>query len=259
MKRPPRIGWVREVSILLPLVTLLLVLVSTVTLLSYRGAIQSLTTALPEAAANPSGELARQELVIQRLTWVVVSVNVALTLLVLLFLRHLVRPFETLMKSARGVAEPTGDETEFLLATFERAMAVLASRGREEPDEQEIGALQRALGSSLDSGVVLIDQTDRVLAVNPVAVELLGLPPAPDDRPAVGDYFADHASLVAVLREVSEAGKGVSRREIEVASTGAEPLTLGLTAHLLRRDDGTARGVLALFVDLTLARRQADE
>ncbi|MCZ6507316.1 MAG: hypothetical protein O7A04_04605, partial [Acidobacteria bacterium] len=119
MKRPPRIGWVREVSILLPLATLLLVLVSTVTLLSDRGAIQSLTTALPETPANPGSELARQALVIDRLTWVVVSVNVALTLLVLLFLRHLVRPVETLLERARGVAEPTGDEIESLLSTFD--------------------------------------------------------------------------------------------------------------------------------------------
>jgi signal transduction histidine kinase len=259
VKRPPRIGWVREVSILLPLVTLLLVLVSTVTLLSYRGAIQSLASALPEAAADPGSELARQALVIGRLTWVVVPVNVALTLLVLLFLRHLVRPVETLLERARDVAEPTGDEIEFLLSTFERATAALASRGDDEPDEQELEALQRALGSSLDSGVVLIDNADRVLAVNPVAIELLELPPAPADRPAVGDYFAAHEGLVAVLREVGEAGQAVSRREIEIASAGVEPLTLGLTAHPLRRDDGTARGVLALFVDLTLARRQADE
>jgi signal transduction histidine kinase len=261
--RPPRIGWVREVSILLPLVTLLLVLVSTVTLLSYRGAIHTLDEALPTVAANPAGELARQGLVVQRLTWVVLPVNVALTLLVLLYLRHLVRPMETLLEHAKGVAEEDadggGDEIEFLLSTFERAMAALAARTKEGPDQQEIAALQRALGSSLDSGVLLIDNVNRVLAVNPVGTELLGLAELPPDPPLLARHCAAHPELVGVLEQATAAGDGVSRREIEVTGEGSSTRLLGLTAHPLRRDDGTLRGVLALFVDLTQTRRRADE
>lgn len=263
MRRPQRIGWVREVTILLPLVTLLLVLISTVTLLSYRGAIESLETYLPEAANDPAGELARQGLVVERLTWVVVSVNIALTMLVLLYLRHLVRPMETLLEHAKGVADSTaqadGREVEFLVSTFQRAMTALAGSTEEEPDAQEISALQRALGSSLDSGVLLIDNANRVIAVNPVGAELLRLGELPADQPLLAEYCSRHPELIQVLERATAEGEGVSRREIEVAGEGVTPVVLGLTAHPLRRDDGTTRGVLALFVDLTQTRRRADE
>jgi signal transduction histidine kinase len=252
---------VREVSILLPLVPLLLVLVSTVTLLSYRAAVADLGTAFPAAADDATSELARQRLVVERLTWVVVPVNVALTLLVLLYLRHLVRPVETLLERARGVAEPAGvrgDDVDFLVSTFERAIAALAHPA-DEPDAQEIAALQRALGSSLDSGVLLVDNAGRVLAVNPVASELLGLEPPVDDRPPLADYCASHPELVDVLQRAVSEGEGVRRRELDLTPRPGRELTLGLTAHTLRRDDGSARGVLALFVDLTQASRRADE
>jgi len=263
VKRPPRIGWVREVSILLPLVTLLLVLVSTVTLLAYRNAIAELQLALPGAAAEPAGELAYQSVLVRRLTWLVTSVNVALTLLVLLYLRHLVTPVETLLRQARGVAaegeDGGGDEIDFLVSTFERAITALARGGGEEPDEREIASLRRALGSSLDSGVLLVDSGNRVLAVNAVGAALLGLPPAPLAAPAVADYCARHPQLVEILLQANEAGQGVSRQELEIADAAGGSATLGLTAHPLRRDDGTIRGVLALFVDLTQARRRAEE
>jgi signal transduction histidine kinase/DNA-binding CsgD family transcriptional regulator len=51
----------------------------------------------------------------------------------------------------------------------------------------------------------------------------------------------------------------VRRRELDLTPRPGRELTLGLTAHTLRRDDGSARGVLALFVDLTQASRRADE
>ncbi len=263
MKRPPRIGWVREVSILLPLVTLLLVLVSTVTLLAYRSAVEELRLALPEVAADPSGELAYQAVLVGRLSWLVISVNVALTLLVLLYLRHLVTPVETLLRQARGLAanreDVAGDEIEFLVSTFERAITALARGDDEEPDEREIASLRRALSSSLDSGVLLVDSNHRVLAVNAIGAELLGLPPDPPDAPTISEYAAQHPELVEIVTAANLAGEGVSRRELEIRHAGGEVATLGLTAHPLRRDDGTTRGVLVLFVDLTEARSRADE
>ncbi|MDP9119921.1 MAG: ATP-binding protein, partial [Acidobacteriota bacterium] len=48
------------------------------------------------------------------------------------------------------------------------------------------------------------------------------------------------------------------REECEVHAAGAR-LTVGLTAHPLRRGDGEARGYLVLFADLTEARRRAEE
>jgi len=263
VKIPRRIGWVREVSFLLPLATLLLVMVSTVTLLSYRAGIEQLEDALPAAAADPTGELALQALIVSRLTWVVIPVNVVLTLIVLLYLRHLVRPMERLLEQARGLADaeqnPASDEIEFLVSTFERAIAVMTASPGAEPEEQEIAALQRALGSSLDSGVLVIDNSSRVLAINPAGAQLLGLDPSPSDRPELAEYCRAYPALLAAIEGVTDETSSVSRREIEVDVPAGGSRTLGLTAHPLQRDDGTPRGVLSLFVDLTQARRQAEE
>ncbi len=261
MRKTPRLGLVREVSILLPLAVLLLVVVSTVTLAAYRSAVDELTRGDIPADRQLALEMARQRAVADRLTWVVIAVDVAVVVFVLLYLRHFVTPFETVLERARGIGMLDRDETdevEFLVTTFERAIAALAKGSDDEPDEREIAALQRALGSSLGSGVLLMDEAGGVLALNPVGCELLGIAEPGDDRPHVADYCREHPELVTLLQNSLDAREGVSRREVRLVRRDGSTLALGLTTHHLRRDDGTTRGHLALFVDLTEARRRAD-
>ena len=202
--------------------------------------------------------LARQLGGLRILTWVALPLNLAVVALVFLFLRYLLRPFETLLAQARrvGSAEPEGDdEIAFLIGTFERAVTSLA--GRQQPVEADIESLQRALAPSLESGLLLLDREAGILALNPVGSELLEV-----DEPEVGTpadvALARHPGLVEILRSAAVAGQGAARQETEV-STAAGRRTLGLTVHALRRDDGAVRGFLVLFVDLTEVRRQAAE
>ncbi len=225
--------------------------------------------------------LASQQRSLTLLTWVVLGVDVSLSLLVLLFLGHMLAPYETLLERARSAgATPDGteDEVAFLLETFERALEGLSRR--DGGTEDDIAILQRTLGVSLESGVLLLDRTGAVLALNETGVELLGV-----DRPAPGTpveaLFAERPGLATPATLISEAlarGREVRREEcrIEVPGdrtggaeeTGAEgertiERTLGLTVHVLRRDDdshGAApRGFLVLFVDLTEVRRQREQ
>jgi signal transduction histidine kinase len=46
---------------------------------------------------------------------------------------------------------------------------------------------------------------------------------------------------------------------VRPGAESTEALTVGLTVHPLRRDDGEVRGLLVLFADLTEARRRAEE
>ncbi len=207
----------------------------------------------------PAGVLARQRRALAVLTVAVLSINAGLAVLLLFFLRHLLVPWETLLARARqmgGAGTAGEDEIEFLLATFDRALTALAGRqGRSAEDD--IAALERTLSASLQSGLLLIDREGRVLALNAVGSALLGTelpaPGAPLDQVLGGQPELREILLAAVAE-----GTAPQRQEC-IVHAGAEALTVGLTVHPLRRDDGQVRGLLVLFADLTEARRRAEE
>lgn len=203
--------------------------------------------------------LAAQRRSLRLLTKVVLGADLAVGLLLLLFLRQLLAPFDRLMARARAVAPPRGpddDELEHLLSTFESALAAEARR-RAGDSEDELKAMGRTLTSSLESGLLLLDDGGEVLAVNPLGAELLGLPPAAAGGSLDG-VLAAQPQLLSVLRRAVDGGGEVQREECVVSAPAGE-ITVGVTAHPLRRDDGSARGYLVLFADLTAARRQALE
>ncbi|HYX26837.1 MAG TPA: ATP-binding protein [Thermoanaerobaculia bacterium] len=209
----------------------------------------------------PAGVLAAQRRALSVLSVAVLAINAALVLLVLFFLRHLLAPWETLLARARqvGASEPDGDEVELILATFERALAALsADRGAAAEDtEDDIAALERTLSASLQSGLLLLDRDGGVLALNAVGAALLGA-----ELPAPGlplaRVLAGQPELLAVLAAAVAAGSSPQRQEHSVRR-GGETLTIGLTVHPLRRDDGEVRGHLVLFADLTEVQRRQEE
>jgi signal transduction histidine kinase len=203
-------------------------------------------------------ELARQLRALKTLSWVALPINLLLATLVLVFLRHFLEPFETLLVKARQtIGEPRDeDEISFLLSSFERAMTSMASSD-EESSEVEIQALQRALAPSLESGLLLLDREGSVLSLNPLGASLLEVE-EPSPGAPLADVVSPHPELLATLQEAVASGRGIRRGELVIRLPSGER-TLGLTAHGLRRDDGSVRGFLVLFVDLTEVRRAADE
>lgn len=223
---------------------------------------------------------------IRLLCWLVLSLNGALVLLVLLFLRHLLTPYQTLLARARQLGQPAAageDEAEFLIATLERALEALNERqltlsgvaavsgvagsgaGAGGQDERraddDLAALERTLAASLESGLLLLGRDGRVLSLNALGAALLGVAPpaigAPP--PPVGELLAPHPELLALLDAAIALGRPVNRQECVLRRAEGEPLALGLSVHPLRRDDGATRGYLVLFADLTEARRRAEE
>lgn len=200
------------------------------------------------------------------LTVIVVVANGAVLVLVLLFLRHLMAPWQALLDRAKQVSpkreiDGSRDEVELLVSTFERALEALARSDGAEADRDEsdddIAVLQRTLAPSLESGLLLIDRERRVLAVNAVGRSLLGLGEAP--VPARLEEILDHQrELLEMLDEAAREEGGIRRRELALGES-ADARVLGVTVHPLRRDDGGLRGSIVLFADLTEARRRAQE
>lgn len=233
----------------------------------------------------PAATLAGQRRAIGILTAVVLTINGALLVLVVVFLRHLLAPYETLLARAREMGElpevgrsggsagpggPAGeDEIDLLLGTFERALAALAVR--ETPPvplplapppalpaaaEDDIAALERTLSASLQSGLLLLDREGGVLALNEVGAALLGTAPPRPGTP-LAELLAGQPELAALLAAAIAEEREVNRQE---CTLGTSAITLGLTVHPLRRRAGLAvRGYLVLFADLTGVRQQAEE
>ena len=210
----------------------------------------------------PARVLARQRRSLAVLTVAVMSINAALAVLLLFFLRHLLAPGRRCSRGPARWGAPARreeDEIDFLLATFDRALTSLAGRQGRSP-EDDIAALERTLSASLQSGLLLIDREGRVLALNAVGAALLGT-----ELPEPGSAARRGARRPA--RAARDPGGGGGRGDRPAAPgvrrapgpEAGETLTVGLTVHPLRRDDGEVRGLLVLFADLTEARRRAEE
>ncbi|MBV8200693.1 MAG: PAS domain-containing protein [Acidobacteria bacterium] len=232
-----------------------------------------------------AGTLAAQLRAIRVLSWVVLPVNSALVVLVLLLLRRLLTPYETLLARARQLGQPAAageDEAEFLVATLERALEALAEQtlgpaargagqqralaGGGDPEgrriDDDLAALERTLAASLESGLLLLGRDGRVLSLNALGAALLGAAApkaAGEPPPHVAELLAPHPELLALIDAAIALGRPVNRQECTLRSAAGEPLALGLSVHPLRRDDGATRGYLVLFADLTEARRRAEE
>jgi signal transduction histidine kinase len=205
----------------------------------------------------PAAELARQLRNLKLLTWIVLPVNFAMALLVFVFLRHAIAPYETLLQHARSLGQDAVDEDEvsFLIATFEKAVSTLSQPS--DRDDDDIAALQRTLSPSLESGLLLLDRAGSVLALNEVGSKMLDLP-IPASGSGLVELLSGHEEFLEVLQNAIEKEEGVPRHELTLGMDEKE-LTLGLTIHALRRDDGGVRGYLALFIDLTETRKRAAE
>ena len=188
------------------------------------------------------------------LTPLVLVFNGALTVGLLVFLRRFLAPIDRLMERARSAGRnPSGpDDLEQLVDTFEAALAALS---RSEVDELE--ALQGTLGRSIESGVLLCDLEGRVLALNEIGSELLGVNTLEVGQ-AFDSAFPEQSAFVTLLQEAVREGRPVEREECVVKGESGDR-TLGLTVHPLRRDDTTVRGFLALFADLTEVKAAARE
>lgn len=201
----------------------------------------------------PTATLAASRRGLEVLTPVVLGLSIGAGVLLLLLARALQRPYEQMLARARslgGDRREEGDELEFLLATFDRALAALSA-----DRAGDLASLHETLGRQVDSGLLLLSGEGDVLAANPVAVSLLGLS-GPFQGAPVESALPGHAELASLLRRTVDQGVSVPRAEAHLG-TGETQRSLGLVVEALRRPSGEPRGFLVLFADVTEIERQA--
>ncbi len=212
----------------------------------------------------PSALLRSRQRGLEILSPVLLTVAGAVTLLVLLFLRRFLAPFDRLVETARHAGQEVPDaqdEVIFLVETFEKALEALARpSARPEAgsaDDQELKALESTLARSLESGVLLLDSRGVVLALNEIGASLLEVDGRRTGVPVTA-VLDRHPKLAALLERAVRRGRSVQREECAIASAGGERI-LGVTAHPLRRDDAALRGFLVIFADLTEVHKEVQE
>ncbi len=215
---------------------------------------------------RPAPALAREWARWRRLSLVVALAVLALATLLVLYLRRLFGPIDNLLRTARALdpdrAPDAGDEDDiaFLLRRFENAMHGLEA-AREEAAAAHLGHEIRTLEqtfSHLESGLMLLDLDGLVIALNHVGASILDIEEPLDLPRPLDDLLASHQQLAHLLGTAIADNAPLRRHECTLTAA-ARPQILGLTLSPLTREDGTSRGWIVLYADLTDALHAAEE
>lgn len=108
----------------------------------------------------------------------------------------------------------------------------------------------------MQSGLLTLDERGTIVFFNRTAEEILGVAEGQATGHAVRHALGAGMGELASLLEGSMAGSpGRSRREVLVTRSDGRTLPLGISTSLLLGPEHSVRGVIAIFQDLTLAKR----
>lgn len=139
-------------------------------------------------------------------------------------------------------------ESVLLSSALEEAITKLKAQERATAARAEASErLSGQIVASLTSGLLLVDNDNRIKIANPAARRILQLADVPPDA----DYqtvLANADGLKTILGEALRDNVPIIRRTITIH--GARPTHLGVTVSPLT-PDGRSSGVICLFTDLT--------
>lgn len=175
-------------------------------------------------------------------------------ILLLLYLPRITRPIEEMLVAAEQLEprDPNVDERDYLVQSFrstiERMQAHEAELQRlhdlQKSRADDLERVSGALTRSLTSGLIALDPEGRVVEVNQVAREILGV-----SGDTIGQSIANAFGESDFTRLLEQAF--TERRALSRIETAVGPQIVGVTTVPLVNDDGALLGMLALFTDLT--------
>ena len=105
---------------------------------------------------------------------------------------------------------------------------------------------------SMASGVLTLDTAGTVLHYNRAAADLLGAPlEAVRGRWCHDVFGGGQKALLDRVVGTLETGRTLAREEVTVTTTDGRQVPIGLSTSFLTEEDGTRRGVIAVFADLS--------
>jgi nitrogen fixation/metabolism regulation signal transduction histidine kinase len=187
---------------------------------------------------------------------------------VLLLPRWLLRPYRQLVDEATrapvnaAARERGGDETEFVLGTFQEVVAQLRAQQR-ELERLSASAAARARSAeqfservvaNIPSGLLAFDSSGRATVVNAQARTLLTLTEQSEGEP-YERLLEDSPELARMVERCLATGELFRREEVTAtagAAGGDRTRRLGVTvAPIDPQPGGTARGALCMLTDIT--------
>lgn len=138
------------------------------------------------------------------------------------------------------------------------------SRGEEllerERELENVRLSTDSILKNMSSGLVVTDMDGRILAVNPAALEILGLEKDGNiEGKNIEELKPFLSKLVGELELAIETGLPRRRGEIQIENKRGAILPLGLSISILRDDKGEEKGGIVLFQDLAEVHRMREK
>lgn len=199
----------------------------------------------------------------ERFQWIAIIViagTLTATLLLVLYLPRIVRPIEEMLAHAREIEDRAAgvDEAQYLVETFRKSIDALREQKDEisrlhEKEKSRADDLERVastLKRSIASGFIALDHEGRVVDLNAVARDVLGIEPAIGTP--VRSALPDGPFASDLSRAVS--GKLSLTRHETLHPTSRGDVAIGLTTVPLLDANDAFIGTIAIFTDLTTIR-----
>jgi PAS domain S-box-containing protein len=183
----------------------------------------------------------------ETLSFASISMLAILLVIAVLFVIVIVRTVRVV--SGRDARRESGGESVMLSMALQDALVKLkvqerAMAARAEASER----LADQIVEGLTSGLVVVDRTGTVQAINPAAQRILEI-----DAKVTGQSFRDAltpaTALTDLIAEALEVGSPIVRRTITLA--GIKARHFGVTVSPIAAPDGTLQAAVCLFTDLT--------
>ena len=188
--------------------------------------------------------------------------------------RGIATPIKALAEASKEIARgnlshrvttEADDELALLAESFNQMTAQLdENRNRIEAGAAELRDKNLALRErrnyietvlqSLSTGVVSVDETDRVTTLNASASRMLRLDDKPNGNQKLSDLIGSDDWIVVdrLLRRARRTGHATEQTQLDGGSRGvAGPLPVAMTATALHDSSGPGRGVVLVIEDLS--------
>jgi len=191
---------------------------------------------------------------------------VAALVLLLLFVRSILKPYMKLSSTARAFTRlhhtpppEEGGEMEFVVSAFQQMINALQEQqaelarlyAAEQKRARDLQSYQEYILGSISSGVISLKPDLSITVFNRTAQQIFGFSEAEVLGRSCREIFGEEGEMTRLAEDALKNQRIHSRLELCVKGRGGEAIWIGLNSSLLRDEDGNVVGLTFLLTDLT--------